>query len=57
MLIPLVSRLINQNQTILGSQDCHYINEGAYTGDTSIKLLKENNCKYVIIGHSEKTQP
>ena len=54
MLIPLVSRLINQNQIILGSQDCHYINEGAYTGDTSIKLLKENNCKYVIIGHSER---
>ena len=41
MLIPLVSRLINQNKIILGSQDCHYIDEGAYTGDTNKIVERE----------------
>ena len=37
-----------------GAQDCHYENFGAYTGDVSAKMLKNINCKYVIIGHSER---
>jgi triosephosphate isomerase len=38
----------------LGAQDCGIENEGQYTGDISAKLLKEVNCKYVILGHSER---
>ena len=37
-----------------GAQDCHYENLGAYTGDISALMLKDINCKHVIIGHSER---
>ena len=38
----------------LGAQDIHFELNGAYTGDTSIELIKDYNCKYSIIGHSER---
>ena len=53
-LIPSVSRLIKESKIILGAQDCHHEKIGAYTGDTSAQILKELNCKYVILGHSER---
>ena len=37
-----------------GAQDCHYGRFGAYTGDVSAVMLKNINCKYVIVGHSER---
>ena len=37
-----------------GSQNCHYEKFGAYTGDISAAMLKNINCKYVIVGHSER---
>ena len=37
-----------------GAQDCHYEKLGAYTGDISALMLKDINCKHVIIGHSER---
>ena len=37
-----------------GAQDCHYSDLGAFTGDISPLMLKKINCKYVIIGHSER---
>ena len=39
---------------LLGAQNCHFEKEGAFTGESSIKLLKSFNCKYVILGHSER---
>jgi len=38
----------------LGSQNCHWENSGAFTGEISPKMLKSLGCKYVIIGHSER---
>ena len=38
----------------LGAQNFHYENDGAYTGEVSINMLKDCNVKYVIIGHSER---
>jgi triosephosphate isomerase len=37
-----------------GAQDCHYEKFGPYTGDISALMLKDINCKHVIIGHSER---
>ena len=34
-----------------GAQDCHYEKFGAYTGDVSASMLKNFNCKYVLVGH------
>ncbi|MGI6392721.1 MAG: triose-phosphate isomerase [Candidatus Izemoplasmatales bacterium] len=40
----------------IGSQNLHYEDEGAYTGEVSGKLLKSCKVEYVIIGHSERRQ-
>lgn len=37
-----------------GGQDCHYLNDGAFTGSISAQMLKSVGCKFVIIGHSER---
>ena len=40
----------------LGAQDCSKFKEGAYTGEISASMLKENNCNFCIVGHSERRQ-
>ncbi|HEY3374378.1 MAG TPA: triose-phosphate isomerase [Candidatus Aquicultor sp.] len=38
----------------LGAQNMFWEEEGAYTGEISPLMLKDLDCKYVIIGHSER---
>ena len=38
----------------MGAQDCHFQEQGAYTGDVSPMLLAAMGCSYVIVGHSER---
>lgn len=38
----------------LGSQNCFWEKEGAYTGEVSPVMLKKAGCRYVILGHSER---
>ncbi len=38
----------------LGAQDVSSECIGAYTGEVSINMLKELQCRYVIVGHSER---
>jgi triosephosphate isomerase len=40
----------------IGAQNCHQNASGAYTGETSAKMIKSVGCEYVIIGHSERRQ-
>ncbi|QXK91932.1 triosephosphate isomerase [Neoehrlichia mikurensis] len=40
----------------LGAQNCYYKESGQYTGEISASMLKKCNCKYVIVGHSERRQ-
>ena len=54
LLLPTVNEALCQSEFILGAQDVHFDLNGAYTGDTSIELIKDYNCKYSIIGHSER---
>ncbi|MGB9772248.1 MAG: triose-phosphate isomerase [Candidatus Kapaibacteriota bacterium] len=49
-----ISRLLNGSMVGLGAQNCHYENEGAYTGEVSPPMLKSVGCDFVIIGHSER---
>ena len=56
LLIPHIRDLIKSSQIILGAQDCHFEEKGPFTGDSSILLIKDYGCKYVIIGHSERRQ-
>ena len=53
----LLANFINEKTTIdFGGQDCHHLDNGAYTGSISAKMLKSVGCKYVIIGHSERRE-
>ena len=56
LLIPHIRDLTKSSQIILGAQDCHFEEKGSFTGDSSILLIKEYGCKYVIIGHSERRE-
>jgi len=38
----------------LGAQNVSEHASGAFTGEISVKMLKDYNCKYSIIGHSER---
>ena len=40
----------------LGSQNCHWESQGAFTGEISIRMLKDCGVSYVILGHSERRQ-
>ncbi|MFY0665783.1 MAG: triose-phosphate isomerase [Natronospirillum sp.] len=37
-----------------GGQNIHSAESGAYTGETSLGMLKEFGCQYVLVGHSER---
>jgi len=37
-----------------GAQDCFWEQKGAFTGEVSPPMLKNLDCKYVIVGHSER---
>ncbi len=39
---------------ICAAQNCHFENNGAFTGEVSIPMLKDINVNWVILGHSER---
>lgn len=38
----------------LGAQNCFWEEKGAYTGEISARMIEDMNCRYVILGHSER---
>lgn len=50
----VVGDLLKDSSTELGAQNIFYKNKGAYTGEISSIMLKELECKWIIIGHSER---
>lgn len=40
----------------LGAQNCHWMDDGAFTGEVSPPMLAKLNVAYVIVGHSERRQ-
>lgn len=53
-LLHSFSELLGFGHVYLGAQDCGPENATARTGDISPAMLVEQNCRYVIIGHSER---
>jgi len=39
---------------VIGAQNMHEAEEGAFTGEISARMLKEAGAKFVILGHSER---
>ena len=40
----------------LGAQDVSAEGKGAFTGEVSVAMLRDMDCRYVIVGHSERRQ-
>ncbi|MDD5568427.1 MAG: triose-phosphate isomerase [Candidatus Omnitrophica bacterium] len=51
-----VYEVISESDIMLGGQNLYWLDEGAFTGEVSGKMLKEAGCSFVIIGHSERRQ-
>jgi triosephosphate isomerase len=51
-----VAEVIYESNIKLGAQDAHWQPEGAFTGEVSVKMLKDAGVEFIIIGHSERRQ-
>lgn len=52
--LPGVAEVLKGSHVKLAAQNVCEVAEGAYTGETSILMLKELGVAYVILGHSER---
>ena len=51
-----VRKVVEWSDIRLVAQNCHYEEEGAFTGEVSVRMLESIGCTYVILGHSERRQ-
>jgi triosephosphate isomerase len=49
-----VSAILKDSAVRLGAQNMHWEMEGAFTGEISPRMIQDLDCRYVIIGHSER---
>ena len=54
ILIPAVADALAGSSIMLGAQNMHYEDKGAFTGEVSPPMLKACGVTHVIIGHSER---
>ena len=52
--LPLVKDLLIGSNVQWGAQNVYPKNEGAYTGELSAPMLQDYECRYVLVGHSER---
>lgn len=50
------SKALKGSTVKLGAQNMHPKANGAYTGEIAADMLKEFDCEYVILGHSERRE-
>jgi triosephosphate isomerase (TIM) len=48
--------LADKLKLVLGAQNCHWEDHGAYTGEISASMLAKLEVSYVIVGHSERRE-
>lgn len=44
------------SNVMVGAENCHWAESGAFTGEISAAMLKEIGVPYVVVGHSERRQ-
>ena len=52
--LPLIMELLSGSSIQWGGQNIYPKDFGAFTGEVSCAMLKEYNCRYVLVGHSER---
>ena len=55
-LLPTVVEVAHNSALKVSAQDMHWMDQGAYTGETSPLMLKALGVTHVLIGHSERRQ-
>jgi len=55
-LLPTVVDAARNNPIHIAAQNMHWLDQGAYTGETSPPMLKAIGVTHVLIGHSERRQ-
>lgn len=51
-----LKELLANSKITIGAQNMHFAEKGAFTGEISPNMLIGCECKYVIIGHSERRE-
>ncbi len=54
--LPALVEAARNTHVRIGAQNMHWLNEGAYTGETSPTMLTAIGATHVLIGHSERRQ-
>lgn len=54
--LPMLVEELKGTGVHIGAENCHYEENGAFTGEISIPMLKEVGITYCIVGHSERRQ-
>jgi triosephosphate isomerase len=52
--MPELAQQLKDSEIKLGAQNVSQLEKGAYTGEVSVSMLKDYECQYVIVGHSER---
>ena len=55
-LTTINNKLAGKKNIFVAAQNCYNKKNGAYTGETSVEMLKSINIEYVILGHSERRE-
>jgi len=53
-LLPVATMIATGSPVAIGAQNCHWQEEGAFTGEVSPLMLAELGVSWVIVGHSER---
>ena len=56
LLIHQMSEALAGTKVLVGGQDAHWDDAGAFTGDISAEMLADAGAKLVILGHSERRE-
>ena len=52
----LAKDMLFNSKILIGAQNVHEEENGAFTGEISAKMLKELSCGFVLVGHSERRE-
>jgi triosephosphate isomerase len=56
ILVHRMSEALGGSPVLVGGQDAHWDDAGAFTGDISAEMLADAGAKLVIVGHSERRE-
>jgi triosephosphate isomerase len=56
VLVHRMAQALDGTKVIVGGQDAHFEDAGAFTGDISAEMLADAGAKLVILGHSERRE-